>query len=60
MAAWVPAVGGGVDWDPFHRIRRRVFQQFPGMVLHGSWVMLGLCICPSYLDNFHTASYELV
>ena len=37
----VPAIGGGVDWDPFHRLGRRVFQQLQGVVLHGSWLIPG-------------------
>ena len=42
IAAWVPAIGGGgVDWDSFHRLGRRVFQWLQGVVLHGSWLILG-------------------
>ena len=41
IAAWVPAVGGRVDLDLFHRLGRRVFQQLQGVVSHGSWLILG-------------------
>ena len=36
VTAWDPTVGEGVDWGPFHRLGRRVFQWLPGVVLHGS------------------------
>ena len=38
---WVPAIGEGLDWNPFCRLGRRVFQQLQGVVLHGSWLILG-------------------
>ena len=41
MAAWVPAIVGGVDWDPFHKLGGRVFQQSQGVVLHSSWLICG-------------------
>ena len=41
IAALVPAIGGGVDWDLFHRLGRRVFQQLQGVVSHSSWLILG-------------------
>ena len=41
IAAWVPAVGGGVDRGPFYTLRRRVCQQLPGVVLHSNWLVLG-------------------
>ena len=41
ITAWVPAIGGGVDWGPFHRLGKRVFQQLPGVVVHSSWLILG-------------------
>ena len=41
IVAWVPAAGEGVDWGPFHRLGRWVFQWFPGVVLHNSWLVLG-------------------
>ena len=41
IATWAPAIGGGVDWDPFNRLEKRVFQQLQGVVLHGSWPILG-------------------
>ena len=41
ITAWVPATGGGVHWDPFHTPGRRVLQQLQGVVLHGSWLILG-------------------
>ena len=36
ITLWVPAISGGIDWDPFHRLGRRVFQWLQGVVLHGS------------------------
>ena len=41
IAARVPAIGGGVYCDLFHKLGRRVFQQLQSMVLHGSWLILG-------------------
>ena len=41
ITAWVPAVGEGVDWGPFCRLGRRVFQQLAGVMLHSSWLVLG-------------------
>ena len=31
-----------------------VFQQLQGVVLHGGWLILGLCICLNCLDHFHS------
>ena len=33
ITAWIPAVGGGVDWDPFHRLGRSILQQLQDVVL---------------------------
>ena len=33
-------IGGGVNWDLFHRLGRRVFQQLQAVVSHGSWLIL--------------------
>ena len=41
IAAWIPGVGGGVDWGLLHRLGRRVCQQLQGVVLHSSWQILG-------------------
>ena len=51
----VPAVGKGVDWGPFCRLWRKVFQWLPGVVSHSSWLIPGQRICSSCLDHFHTA-----
>ena len=38
ITARVPATGGGINWNIFHRLGRRVFQQLQGVMSHGSWL----------------------
>ena len=57
--AWVPAIGGGVDWDLFHKLGRRVFQHVQGVMSHSSLHLVDVFV-PVVWINFTQFLKELV
>ena len=60
IIAWALEAGVEVGWGLSHRLGRKVFQLWQGLVSFCNWLELDLFTYPSLMDLFHIISSELV
>ena len=60
IIAWALEDGVEVGWDLSHRLGRKVFLLWQGLVLLCNWLELDLCTYPSLMDRFHIIFSGLV